>query len=349
MKTCKLLLLALCCGCVSIRSRRPAPRPPRIVNIVNFIRNIEPRSEEITENGTLRNRRTAGGTARRIRAPGHVPAAIRRADQSPLPATADTGRLSRHRGGRLVGDHAAPREAAGLSGAAATRGTGMPTWASQQGTHPKNAANWWTSTWKNSKRYSANTRRPSGHGSSTPIRSGTCTTNTASSLRATAKNQIGTDGYSCGAATGTRLIIPAGSMPTCLLRPARDRSPSPYSACWAATRSTSTTTAWAEPCRGVISLEPVYGDSGGSRQWVEWFFRSMFEEPCLAFAYTQAGQENSFTWGSMEKGLNIQIPLLANRFQGRNPCGDAHPVGRMVPGEFPGNAPDGRYGTDRLP
>lgn len=67
--------------------------------------------------------------------------------------------------------------------------------------------------------------------------------------------------------------------------------------------------------QGVISLEPVYGDSGGSRQWVEWFFRSMFEEPCLAFAYTQAGQENSFTWGSMEKGLNIQIPLLANRFR----------------------------------
>ena len=67
--------------------------------------------------------------------------------------------------------------------------------------------------------------------------------------------------------------------------------------------------------QGVISLEPVYGDSGGSRQWVEWFFRSMFEEPCLAFAYTQAGQENSFTWGSMEKGLNIQIPLMANRFR----------------------------------
>ena len=50
MKTCKLLLLALCCGCVSASAAGKAgSEAPRIVNIVNFIRNIEPRSEEITE------------------------------------------------------------------------------------------------------------------------------------------------------------------------------------------------------------------------------------------------------------------------------------------------------------
>ncbi|MDR0814547.1 MAG: hypothetical protein LBN37_02215 [Bacteroidales bacterium] len=65
--------------------------------------------------------------------------------------------------------------------------------------------------------------------------------------------------------------------------------------------------------QGVISLEPVYagGDGGGAvRPWVEWFLKSMTEEPCLAFNYMQAGQENSFTWRQMKDGLTIQIPLL---------------------------------------
>jgi hypothetical protein len=62
--------------------------------------------------------------------------------------------------------------------------------------------------------------------------------------------------------------------------------------------------------QGVVSLEPVYQFGGGDRRWVEWFFRTMFEDPCLTFNYVQAGQENSFTWATMKKGLEIQIPLL---------------------------------------
>ena len=62
--------------------------------------------------------------------------------------------------------------------------------------------------------------------------------------------------------------------------------------------------------QGVISLEPVYRGAGGSRKWVKWFFRSMFDDPCLTFNYVQAGQENSFTWNGMKRGLAIQIPLL---------------------------------------
>ncbi|MDR1523798.1 MAG: hypothetical protein LBS79_00885 [Tannerella sp.] len=71
----------------------------------------------------------------------------------------------------------------------------------------------------------------------------------------------------------------------------------------------------------VISLEPVYqghNGGGGERRWVEWFFRSIFDEPCLAFNYVQAGQENSFTWAQMKKGLEIQNPLLDSlRKQGK--------------------------------
>ncbi|MEG1885376.1 MAG: hypothetical protein RR182_03735 [Alistipes sp.] len=62
--------------------------------------------------------------------------------------------------------------------------------------------------------------------------------------------------------------------------------------------------------QGVASLEPVYNEFGKSRKWIEWFFRTMFDEPCLAFNYVQAGQENSFTWAQMRTGLEIQIPLL---------------------------------------
>jgi hypothetical protein len=64
---------------------------------------------------------------------------------------------------------------------------------------------------------------------------------------------------------------------------------------------------------GLISLEPVYAAGGGGMpQWVDWFLRNLTRQPSLAFGYTQAGQENSFTWSAMQKGLNYQIPLLAS-------------------------------------
>jgi hypothetical protein len=63
---------------------------------------------------------------------------------------------------------------------------------------------------------------------------------------------------------------------------------------------------------GLISLEPVYKHGGGgSPKWVQWFMNSLVQEPCLAFAYSQAGQENSFGWQAMESGLTNQIPLFA--------------------------------------
>ncbi len=63
--------------------------------------------------------------------------------------------------------------------------------------------------------------------------------------------------------------------------------------------------------QGVVSLEPVYGSAGADRRWVEKFFASIFEAPALGFNYTQAGQENSFTWAAMKEGLEMQMPLIA--------------------------------------
>lgn len=63
--------------------------------------------------------------------------------------------------------------------------------------------------------------------------------------------------------------------------------------------------------QGVITLEPVYPAAGGDSAWVSWYFNEFVDGECMEFAYTQAGQENSFIWSSVEKGFNIQMPLIA--------------------------------------
>lgn len=63
--------------------------------------------------------------------------------------------------------------------------------------------------------------------------------------------------------------------------------------------------------QGVITLEPVYPDAGGDSAWVNWYFKEFVEGNDMEFAYTQAGQENSFTWNAMQKGFQIQMPLIA--------------------------------------
>jgi hypothetical protein len=62
--------------------------------------------------------------------------------------------------------------------------------------------------------------------------------------------------------------------------------------------------------QGVITLEPVYPHAGGDSTWVAWFFHEFVNGASTNFAYTQAGQENSFTCDAMEKGLTLQFPLI---------------------------------------
>ncbi len=63
--------------------------------------------------------------------------------------------------------------------------------------------------------------------------------------------------------------------------------------------------------QGVISLEPVYEVAGGGLpEWVDWYMKENFNGECLTFGYAQAGQENSFGWDSMKDGLEYQFPLF---------------------------------------
>jgi len=67
---------------------------------------------------------------------------------------------------------------------------------------------------------------------------------------------------------------------------------------------------------GMHTLEPVYPEgAGGSPDWVKWFMDNLIHQPSLAFAYTQAGQENSFGWEAMKTGLTHQVSLLARLAQ----------------------------------
>ena len=67
----------------------------------------------------------------------------------------------------------------------------------------------------------------------------------------------------------------------------------------------------AQKVQGVITLEPVYnGAGGGVPRWVDWFMRENFNGDCLTFGYAQAGQENSFGWPHMKDGLEYQFALF---------------------------------------
>jgi len=61
----------------------------------------------------------------------------------------------------------------------------------------------------------------------------------------------------------------------------------------------------------VISLEPVYRDGGGNADWCRWYFDAFVDGAAMAYGYVQAGQENSFTWKRMSRGFGIQMPMIA--------------------------------------
>ena len=63
--------------------------------------------------------------------------------------------------------------------------------------------------------------------------------------------------------------------------------------------------------QGVVTLEPVYKFGGGDADWVNWYFKEFVEGHDMEYAYVQAGQENSFTWDAMAKGFELQMPLIA--------------------------------------
>lgn len=67
----------------------------------------------------------------------------------------------------------------------------------------------------------------------------------------------------------------------------------------------------------VTTLEPVYGNAGADRQWVEWYLSENFNGKELALAYTQFGQENSFGWERISPGLPMQFEILDRKLKNK--------------------------------
>ncbi len=61
----------------------------------------------------------------------------------------------------------------------------------------------------------------------------------------------------------------------------------------------------------VVSLEPVYTGGGGNAEWCKWYFDAFVDGAAMGYGYVQAGQENSFAWRRMRKGFEIQMPMIA--------------------------------------
>ncbi len=63
----------------------------------------------------------------------------------------------------------------------------------------------------------------------------------------------------------------------------------------------------------VCTLEPVYPEGGGSEAWVRSYMAENYNDKGLSHAYAQFGQENSFGWDEIGKGLPTQLRLLREK------------------------------------
>lgn len=61
---------------------------------------------------------------------------------------------------------------------------------------------------------------------------------------------------------------------------------------------------------GIYTLEPAW-TCGQSEEWVNWLLRCITEEEQVGYGYTQAGQENSFIWGNVGEGFEMQMRQIA--------------------------------------
>ena len=124
------------------------------------------------------------------------------------------------------------------------------------------------------------------------------------------KDQMGTDGYTLWGGYWNQAYYPSRG---CLYMPAQTTDGQidvPVFRMLGSDPIYQYISGISENGQGCVSLEPVYRLGGGDRNWVEYFMESMSSEPCLAYSYAQAGQENSFTWRKIGPGLEMQVPYL---------------------------------------
>jgi len=128
---------------------------------------------------------------------------------------------------------------------------------------------------------------------------------------ANCKDQYGTDGYTMWGGYWNQAYYPSKINSYMPAQNAQNQIPVPIFRMLGSDPVSQYDQGLGSKRQGVISLEPVYKDAGGDADWVKWYFKEFVEGESIEYAYVQAGQENSFTWDLMSKGFEIQLPLIA--------------------------------------
>ena len=125
------------------------------------------------------------------------------------------------------------------------------------------------------------------------------------------KDQIGTDGYTLWGGYWSQGYYPSKSNAYMPAQNASQQIPVPIFRMLGSDPIHQYDSGLGTDRQRVISLEPVYMAGGGDPDWCKWYFDALVDGPAMNFGYVQAGQENSFTWKRMREGFEIRMPLIA--------------------------------------
>ena len=135
---------------------------------------------------------------------------------------------------------------------------------------------------------------------------------------ANCKDQYGTDGYTLWGGYWNQAYYPSKLNSYMPAQNAENQIPVPVFRMLGSDPIYQYDTGLEHDRQGVISMEPVYPRSGGSEQWVDWYMKNFVEGEPMQYAYVQVGQENSFIWKDVKQGFEYQMPLFAKlRDQGK--------------------------------
>ncbi len=125
------------------------------------------------------------------------------------------------------------------------------------------------------------------------------------------KDQIGTDGYTMWGGYWNQAYYPSRKNAYMPAQNAENQIPVPIFRMLGSDPIHQYDSGLGGHRQRVVSLEPVYTRGGGNADWCKWYFDAFVNGPAMGFGYTQSGQENSFAWKRMAKGFAIQMPIIA--------------------------------------
>jgi hypothetical protein len=311
------MLLALTCGIFWAAKDEAGGKPPRIVNIINFIRQCEPRIESITEDvlyetvvaqvdimkqyqlkGTFLLQYDSLMDVRYQTLLKALPTDMFEIGawwEIPQPLVENSGYKWR---GRYPWDWEAnvgfstgysPKEREKLAD------TYMADFKKIFGYYPKSVGSWFID--EHTLLYM--------HDRYDIIASCNC------------KDQIGTDGYTMWGGYWNQGYYPSKKNAYMPAQNAENQIPVPIFRMLGSDPIHQYDSGLGGNHQKVVSLEPVYAGGGGNADWCQWYFDAFVNGAAMNYAYTQVGQENSFTWARMSKGFNIQMPLIARLLKER--------------------------------